>query len=87
LDRPQYSFVTHSGTISAIGVSTSDWILATVETVVVGGDLVVIKLFRRGDGDEAPTLPVPDVLGRGLPLRVLLLDLHSRRGFAGDINA
>lgn len=41
----------------------SDWILAMVETVVVGGGLVVMKLFRRSDNDAAPALTVIDVFG------------------------
>lgn len=41
----------------------SDWILAMVETVVVGGGLVVMKLFRRGDNRTAPTLTATDVFG------------------------
>ena len=32
-----------------MSVRTSDWIVATVETLFVGGGLVVMKLFRRGD--------------------------------------
>jgi uncharacterized membrane-anchored protein YitT (DUF2179 family) len=51
------------GTIRAMSVPTSDWILATVETVFVGGGLVVMKLFRRGDKDAAPALTVMDVFG------------------------
>jgi uncharacterized membrane-anchored protein YitT (DUF2179 family) len=37
--------------------------VATVETVFVGGGLVVMKLFRRSDKDEAPALTVVDVFG------------------------
>jgi|SRR5580704_11479420 hypothetical protein len=44
-------------------VPTSDWILATMETVFVGGGLVVMKLFRRSDNDAAPALTVMDVFG------------------------
>ena len=44
-------------------VPTSDWILATVETVLVGGGLVVMKLFRRGDDGAAPTLTAIDLFG------------------------
>src|ERR1700691_5765597 len=51
------------GTIPAMSMPTSDWILATVETVFVGGGLVVMKLFRRSDNDAAPALTVMDVYG------------------------
>jgi hypothetical protein len=46
-----------------MGVPTSDWILATVEAVFVGGGLVVMKLFRRSDNGAAPPLTVVDVWG------------------------
>jgi hypothetical protein len=46
-----------------MSVPTSDWIVATVETVFVGGGLVVMKLFRRDDNGAAPTLTVIDVFG------------------------
>jgi hypothetical protein len=51
------------GTIPAMSVPTSDWILATVETVVVGGGLVVMKVFRRDNNDAASTLTAIDVFG------------------------
>jgi hypothetical protein len=47
----------------------SDWLLCTMETLLVGGGLVIVKLFRRGDKDEAPALTAIDVYGcllRGL---------------------
>jgi uncharacterized membrane-anchored protein YitT (DUF2179 family) len=46
-----------------MSVPTSDWILATVETAVVGGGLVVMKLFRRSDNETASALTVVDVFG------------------------
>src|SRR5580704_398415 len=44
-------------------VPTSDWILATLETVFLGGGLVVMKLFRRSGNDAAPALTAIDVFG------------------------
>jgi hypothetical protein len=46
-----------------MSVSTSDLILAVVETVVVGGGLVIMKLFRRSDNVATPALTVMDVFG------------------------
>jgi hypothetical protein len=46
-----------------MSVPTSDWIVAPVETVFVGGGLVVMKLFRRSDSGAAPALTAIDVLG------------------------
>jgi uncharacterized protein YacL len=46
-----------------MSVPTSDWILATVETVFVGLGLAVMKLFRRSDKDGPPALTVMDVFG------------------------
>jgi hypothetical protein len=41
----------------------SDLISATVETLILGGALVVMKIFRRSDRNAAPALTVLDVFG------------------------
>lgn len=51
------------GTIPAMSVPTSEWIVATVETMFVGGGLAGMKLFRRSDNDTASALTVVDVFG------------------------
>jgi hypothetical protein len=59
----QQQIVLRVGTIPGVSTPTSDWTLATVETLFVGGGLLVMEEFRRSDDDAASALTVMDVWG------------------------